>query len=80
MKIKFLKSKKKFKKEEELQQFLICYMISNLAYFREMHLSQLDEFRKVVLQTDSGINWTDHLEYQDFDSLESHQDLFDFSF
>ena len=55
-------------------------MITNLAYFREMNLKSMSTFRNVVLQTDSRINWTDNIELADYDSLESHQDLFDFSF
>jgi hypothetical protein len=47
-------------------------MITNLAYFREMNLSTMNSFRNVVLQTDSRINWTDHLEFSDYDALESH--------
>lgn len=62
MKVQYMKAwkKQKHKRESFLEEFLICYSIKRLSKLRE-HLNIKDDFRKLLLYTNTDILWNTNL-------------------
>lgn len=65
--------------ENKLEKFVTHFMIQNLALFRDKYMKNLEDFRRIIMQTDCNLYWNNNMENHE-QKLETEEQIFDFSY